>query len=102
MMILFTFICVMAVSVVLFGFWIVTTAFKTIWRLINGVGQSRTTTVTGRQCMNAGCRTANPQHACFCRRCGSSLSDIATHRQPAMQQPRYNAQSGRGRQVASI
>ena len=37
-----------------------------------------------RRCGNRGCRTANPPHAKFCRRCGSTLNPSDAARPAAM------------------
>ena len=36
-----------------------------------------------RRCGNRGCRTANPPHAKFCRRCGSTLNPSAVRPGPS-------------------
>ena len=72
------FVGVVAVTTVLFGGWLIVSAFKGVWRLIDGkTSRAIDRASTGRNCGNPGCRLTNPTHARFCRRCGTDLGHIA-------------------------
>ena len=106
------FICVVGVSVVLFGFWVGISILKLIWRLVNGGSNQAAVNSSGRPCMNPGCRTGNPVHARFCRRCGSNLAQAGTlppnnWRMDARYDSRTGrpgnpAANGRGRQMEKV
>ena len=98
----FTFVFVMVVTAILFGSWVVVSIVRMIWRMIFGGPRRMLPGNTGRQCMNPGCRSVNPTHAHFCRRCGSDLTEPAPMRRMAQPQPRFNPNNGSGRQVARI
>ena len=56
--------------------WVVVNAVVSVYRLAGGrVGA--VPDAGGPRCRNVGCRTSNPNHARFCRRCGSSLTGAA-------------------------
>jgi hypothetical protein len=101
MMPFFTFIFVMVITAVVFGAWVVVTVARLIWRATMG-GSGALPLGTGRQCMNPGCRGSNPNHAHFCRRCGSNLTEPIATRRLSQPQPRFNPTDGRGRQMAQI
>jgi hypothetical protein len=96
-----TFIFVMVVTAILFGSWLIITAGKVIWRMFIGPAQPMQSG-TGRHCGNPGCRSGNPMHARFCRRCGANLMEVSTARPMRQPQPRFNPANGRGRQVARV
>ncbi len=72
------FVGVLAVTTVLFGGWLVASLVRGTWRLIDrGSSRGISESSVGRSCDNPGCRTINPPHARFCRRCGTDLGHIA-------------------------
>jgi len=99
MSVIFAFFCVIFVTMVLFGGWCIMTLFRLIGRAIAGSSGSRMTTNSAKCCGNTACRTINPIHANFCRRCGSNLVNPQAH-PVAMRAPRYDAATGDGRRVA--
>jgi ribosomal protein L40E len=71
------FIGVVAVTTVLFGGWVFMSFVRGAWRLIDrGTNRTATESSVGRKCGNLGCRTTNPTHARFCRRCGTGLDEM--------------------------
>lgn len=66
---------VIAVSVVLFGGWVVVSIFRTVgtW-LDRGSARAGGPATAGRPCANASCRLTNPPHARFCKQCGSPVA----------------------------
>jgi hypothetical protein len=91
-----TFIFVMVVTAVLFGSWVVAMVARVIWRALIGGPRQMQPSGPGRQCLNPTCRSANPLHAQFCRRCGSNLTETSPQRQMSQPQPRFNPYSGAG------
>lgn len=87
---MFLFFAVTAISILLFGAWIVITIFRSIIRaLFGGNLKQRTISMRGpmtRTCPNPRCREQNPPAAQFCRRCGQPLPtpQRVTVRQAAM------------------
>jgi hypothetical protein len=63
---------VLAVTVVLFGGWLIGIIARGAWRWINQ-SPYRNNFSADRACGNPGCRMLNPPHARFCRRCGAGL-----------------------------
>jgi hypothetical protein len=97
-----TFIFVMVVTAILFGSWVVVSIIRMVWGTIFRSRRGNMPPMVGRQCMNSGCRSGNPMHAHFCRRCGANLSEVAMTNRMNQPQPRYNPNNGRGRQFAGI
>jgi hypothetical protein len=99
MSVIFTFFCVIFVTMVLFGGWFIMTIFRLIGRAITGNTGNRMMSSNAKGCANPACRTINPTHANFCRRCGANLVNPQAHA-VAMRPPRYDAATGDGRRVA--
>jgi len=97
-----TILAVLVVTAVLFCGWLIVVVARFIWRLITGLGRQDTPRGAGRPCMNPGCRTDNPLHARFCRRCGINLREPVFFRQLPQPGPRFNPANGRERQLANI
>jgi hypothetical protein len=85
-------ICVVVVTAVLFGLWLLATIMKFIWRLIAPATQSGASKGSALECPNPACRTGNPVQARFCRRCGSNLREAAFAQQQRKGPGRYNPQ----------
>ncbi len=108
MMTLLTFAFVMIVTAILFGGWLIACVIQFVWRLLTGPGRQQAMSQAGRACANPGCRTGNPTHARFCRRCGTNLSQQATGSLNSKGNrnggfvARYNPMDGRGRQSATF
>ena len=45
-------------------------------RAVAGEGRPAAAEAGGSRCRQTGCRTANPPHARFCRRCGSAVAGM--------------------------
>ena len=56
--------------------WAVVTAARTLFRRATGRGGR---SAAGPGCRNLGCRTVNPDHARFCRRCGVPMNGSAVN-----------------------
>jgi hypothetical protein len=95
------FIFVVVVTAVLFGLWVVVSIGRLIWSSLNGKPRQSMTSMGSRPCMNPGCRSGNPMHARFCRRCGSDLREPVFNQRKPQMGPRFNPSNGRERQVAS-
>jgi hypothetical protein len=102
-MMILTFLAVMVVTAVLFGGWVIMTIIRLIGRLFAGSPHGGVFGSSSRCCANPGCRTINPAHANFCRRCGANLTNPMGHPHPGVQRPpAFNPSNGNGRRVASL
>jgi hypothetical protein len=99
MSVIFTFLCVIFVSSILFGGWVIMTVARFISRTLSAKTGNGILGSSAKCCANPGCRTINPTHANYCRRCGANLADPQA-RPAAMRPPRYDAATGDGRRVA--
>jgi hypothetical protein len=101
MSVIFIFFCVIFVTSILFGGWLIITVARFIARTLAGISGSGMRGNSAQCCVNPACRTINPTHANYCRRCGSNLANIKNNpRTAAMRPPRYDPATGNGRQVA--
>jgi hypothetical protein len=75
-------VCVVGVgfTVLLFGCWLIFTIFRLLASGLESLFRSKPKnsvtarqTVAGWTCGRATCRTANPSHARYCRRCGRAV-----------------------------
>jgi hypothetical protein len=74
---IFIFFAVMVLTAVLFFGWVIASIFRITFRGIFGYpprNRWRRTDPTMTRCSTAGCWTANPVQARFCRRCGKPLT----------------------------
>jgi hypothetical protein len=83
-MIMFSFavIAVIAITAVLFVFWLIVAIFRGIGHLFLGPGlkqprpiSQQSPALDSRRCDRASCQTLNPPEARFCRRCGQRMED---------------------------
>jgi hypothetical protein len=103
MIVIFTFLCVMVVTAVLFGGWVIMSIIRLIGGMFSRNHRQYFAGTGARGCNNPGCRTVNPPHASFCRRCGADLSVPMTNgRRNTIPTPKYNPTTGAGQQVASV
>jgi hypothetical protein len=84
MLIVLLIVAVIVLGVAASVVWVFARLIQLMGRAVSG--SSRTVAIprastTGsdpqQRCRNPGCRTANPQHARFCRRCGTTLAAVA-------------------------
>jgi hypothetical protein len=101
MAIVFTFFAVMVVTAILFGSWLLMFVIKAIAGLIRGATNTGAFGSSSRACGNASCRTINPKHARYCRRCGSPMDQtLSQFQQPSAPTPQFNPSNNPARQVA--
>jgi hypothetical protein len=103
MSIIFMFFAVMVVTAVLFGGWVIMSIFRLIGRVL-GVGPASSGerfNTSALACPNPSCRTINPNHAHYCRRCGSPM-DQSLHAgfRPGIPASPFNPPNSQARQVA--
>jgi ribosomal protein L40E len=91
MMTILTFVAVMVVTAFLFGGWLIYSVWRLIWRTVAGHGAVSQRNSDSRGCVNPGCRSANPNHARFCRRCGAGLTETIAMQQLPREQARFRA-----------
>ena len=82
-------VLLMALVAVALTVYVVSAVYRSVVGLFNGDAATATTPADGigPRCLNAGCRSANPSHARFCRRCGSAMAtattyNLSSHRAP--------------------
>jgi hypothetical protein len=90
-----TFVFVMVVTAILFGSWVVLSIGRFFWRAITGQPRSMNPAMGLRPCMNPMCRSGNPMHAQFCRRCGSNLRSPVFNQHFPQPGPGFDPSNGR-------
>jgi hypothetical protein len=101
MAIVFTFFIVIVVTAILFGSWLLMFVIKAIAGMIRGATSTGAFGSSSRCCGNASCRTINPKHARYCRRCGAPMDQtIANFQQSPGPTPHFNPSNNPARQVA--
>jgi hypothetical protein len=95
MIVIFTFLCVMVVTAVLFGGWVIMSIGRLIGRAFAGPPQAGAVGRNSRCCANPGCRTMNPLHG---TNLANPMGNVRFNAPP--QQPQFNPNGGNVAQVA--
>lgn len=80
------FIVALAVTLVMFVFWLILITVRGVTRLFLGPGLKKPPAIVQRdpphtrRCRQGGCKSVNPAEARFCRQCGSRMDE--TQRAP--------------------
>lgn len=78
---------VMFVTLVIFVFWVIIAALRTVIRAITSLGNTPPKpqpVLMLTRCVNDRCRSTNAPHARFCRRCGAVMSDQRRYATPRL------------------
>ena len=79
----------MLITAVVIAAWAIAAAYRWVAAVVNGVRPERPWVAAdvGPRCLNASCRSANPAHAQFCRRCGAAMTATAFRSAGPMRYP---------------